>query len=193
MSTDIVLVEERVLEAFRKKLFHILENPAAEICATPVITSKSAQRIRELVEDAKSKGATVTEVPTTMIRSRVYSPEDIIPATVIENLDSSMSLYSQEAFGPLVGIIPVSSQAEAAQIISKCTFGLSAAIFSTNHFACLNMVKRLQVGAVHINAATVHDESTLPHGGHGDSGWGRFGATWGLEEFLQTKTIILNK
>lgn len=43
--------------------------------------------------------------------------------------------------------------------------------------------------AVHINGATVHDEVALPHGGVKNSGYGRFGGTWGLEEFMTTKTI----
>ena len=51
----------------------------------------------------------------------------------------------------------------------------------------------MKVGAVHINGATVHDAPNLPHGGHGDSGFGRFGAHWGLLEFVQTKTIIINE
>jgi acyl-CoA reductase-like NAD-dependent aldehyde dehydrogenase len=50
----------------------------------------------------------------------------------------------------------------------------------------------LDTGAVHVNSSTVHDEVSLPHGGRKDSGWGRFGATFGFDEFLQTKTVILH-
>jgi acyl-CoA reductase-like NAD-dependent aldehyde dehydrogenase len=154
------------------------------------MTSRSNFRIRQLLEDAKGKGAKLTEFPG--LRSTAYSADTIIPATIIEDLNDSMSFYHQEAFGPLVGFQPIASTTDAAQIINQCSFGLSASIFTKNHFAALKLAKCLRVGAIHVNGATVHDESTLPHGGHGDSGWGRFGAGWGLQEFAQTKTVILN-
>jgi acyl-CoA reductase-like NAD-dependent aldehyde dehydrogenase len=192
MSTDIVLIERSILEDFRRKVFGILEEPASHLSITPVISDKSSKRIRQILEDAKSKGAKLTEFPAVTSKAKSFAVEDIVPATIIEGLDHSMSFYSQEAFGPLLGIFPVASPAEAAQIINKCTLGLSASIFTRNHFAALKLSRQLQVGAIHVNGATVHDESTLPHGGHGDSGWGRFGANWGLGEFVQTKTVILN-
>jgi acyl-CoA reductase-like NAD-dependent aldehyde dehydrogenase len=53
--------------------------------------------------------------------------------------------------------------------------------------------KKMKISATHINGSTVHDESTLSHGGHGDSGWGRFGGDWGLLEFVHTRTVMMNK
>ncbi|TVY15504.1 Salicylaldehyde dehydrogenase [Lachnellula arida] len=191
---DLVLVANSVMDAFREKLLSIFQGSAFDITISPVRMAKSAARIRGLVTDAESKGARVTELTTkSATLEHTVNQQDIIPATIIENMDTSMSFYSEEAFGPLLGIIPFSSQAEATQVIQGCPFGLSAAIFTRNHFSGLQMAKTLRVGAVHMNGATVHDESTLPHGGHGDSGWGRFGAGWGLEEFTHTKTVIMNE
>lgn len=51
--------------------------------------------------------------------------------------------------------------------------------------------RQLDVGAVHINGGTVHDEPNFPHGGAASSGYGRFGGSWGMREFTRTKTIML--
>ncbi|KAH8588840.1 putative aldehyde dehydrogenase [Bisporella sp. PMI_857] len=157
---------------------------------TPVITSKSDARIRALIDDAKSKGATITTNHSGVSKA---SGLEFIPATIIENLSPSMDFFGQESFGPLLGILPVSSNADAVRTINECPFGLSVAIFSQRHLEAMHLSKKLHVGAVHINGATVHDEATLPHGGYGDSGWGRFGGTWGLKEFVHTKTIMINE
>lgn len=84
------------------------------------------------------------------------------------------------------------AEEQAVKIVNDSLYGLSGAIFSRNHMNALSLAKKIHTGAIHINSATVHDEPTLPHGGRKDSGWGRFGGHWGLEEFLQTKTIILH-
>lgn len=77
-------------------------------------------------------------------------------------------------------------------LTKQATYGLSAAIFTTSHFRALKLAGEMRVGAVHVNSMTVHDEPTLPHGGVGESGFGRFGAKWGIEEFLETRTVVLN-
>ncbi|KFY96806.1 hypothetical protein V500_02288 [Pseudogymnoascus sp. VKM F-4518 (FW-2643)] len=112
------------------------------------------------------------------------------PATIIEGLTPDMHYI--ESFGPIYGIVVVDSELEALQMVKSSAYGLSAAIFTQNRFNALNISREIRAAA-HVNSLTVHDEPTLPHGGHGDSGWGRFGARWGLDEFLHERTVILNK
>lgn len=115
--------------------------------------------------------------------------------TVVEGVTPDMDIYSHESFGPLISLIPIETtdEAVAVAIVNECRYGLSAAVHSKDDYRALSLAKELQVGAVHINGATVHDESTLLHGGYRDSGWGRFGAGWGLAELVQTKTMVMNK
>jgi acyl-CoA reductase-like NAD-dependent aldehyde dehydrogenase len=199
MSTDTVLVMESILSAFRDVLLSLLQDPATKgTFISSVVTPKSAARIEALLSDAGSKGAklyTASEIPTKLLVNGDTSQEYIarISPTIIENMTPNMDLYTQESFGPLLSLTRIQSENEAVKIMNECRYGLSAAIFTKDHYKAIFMAKRLRVGAIHVNGATVHDESTLPHGGHGDSGWGRFGATWGLAEFVQTKTVILNR
>jgi acyl-CoA reductase-like NAD-dependent aldehyde dehydrogenase len=200
MSTDTVLVASSVYSAFRETVLSILQNPVSSPSITRMITTKSAERIRDMISDAITKGATLhtsTKCGASLGAhnklDREFGVGAEVPAIIVEGLRPDMIIYTEESFGPLLSIMPMQSPDEAVGIINSCRYGLSAAIHTQDHYKALFMAKELKVGAIHINGATVHDESTLPHGGYGDSGWGRFGAGWGLAEFVQTKTVVINK
>lgn len=111
---------------------------------------------------------------------------------LVEDLNTNMDLFFTESFGPVLGLKVVETVSEAIKVARLSEYGLSAAIWTKSHHLALTLAQQLNVGAVHVNGMTVHDEATLPHGGRGDSGYGRFGGAWGLQEFLQTQTVVLN-
>ncbi|KAJ4362946.1 hypothetical protein N0V83_010063 [Neocucurbitaria cava] len=180
MSTDVVLVARSVEQQFRNLVRTKLSQGAQQV--TEVINAKSQLRITELVKNAMENGAEKTTVKS--------GSRDL--PVMIENITPTMDFWTQEAFGPLLGLRAFDSEGEAVKIVNDCQYGLSGAIFSRNHMRALKLAKMLNTGAVHINSGTVHDEPCLPHGGRKESGWGRFGAYWAFEEFLQTKTVILH-
>ncbi|CAN9304979.1 unnamed protein product [Alternaria alternata] len=180
MSTDIVLVARSVEERFRELLHQKLPNGAQQV--TTLINDKSASKIDTLVANAKDGGAATRTVE---------SASDASP-TIIDGIISTMDFWSQESFGPLLGLRAFDDEKEAVSLANESPYGLSGAIFSRNHMRALKLAKTLHTGAVHVNSSTVHDEVSLPHGGRKDSGWGRFGSTFGFDEFLQTKTVILH-
>ncbi|KAI5241799.1 salicylaldehyde dehydrogenase [Aureobasidium subglaciale] len=185
MSTDTVLVVESVASDLKAKLAENLSVVLPDV--SHVITDTSRVRLKRLLSDAQSKGGQPLGAP------QIESEERSFPPTIIDAITSNMDFGHLEAFGPLLGIRVVGNEQEALQIMAESTYGLSASIFSRNHFQALQLARQMKVGAVHINGATVHDAPNLPHGGVGDSGFGRFGAHWGLIEFVQTKTIIINE
>ncbi|QMW26550.1 hypothetical protein G4B84_001795, partial [Aspergillus flavus NRRL3357] len=186
MSTDKVLVTTAVAPALEAKILAILRS----INTTSVLISPSAKaKVESLVSDARDKGAQIHTSPTTVnhVSNRNYPP------TVVTGLTPEMKLFEIETFGPVVGIVVVETVEQMTAIIQAANYGLSSSIISRNHYRALKLAGAIQAGAVHINSMTVHDEPTLPHGGYGDSGWGRFGARWGLEEFVQTKVVTLHQ
>ncbi|KAJ5406406.1 Aldehyde dehydrogenase N-terminal [Penicillium sp. CMV-2018d] len=74
----------------------------------------------------------------------------------------------------------------------QATYGLSVSIISSNHCHALKLSGSIKAGDIHVNSMTLHDEPTLPHGGYGESGWGRSGSQWGIKEFMQAKTVTLH-
>lgn len=199
MSTDTVLIASSIFAEFRQALLSIVQNANNAPEIRPLITTKAASRVRSLVIDAASKGAVIHTIsgsyttPSTKTLERMLGSGATVPITIIEGLDRSMDIFTQESFGPLLSVVSVGSADEAVEIVNQCRYGLSSAIHTKNHYPALLLAKKMKVSATHINGCTVHDESTLPHGGHGDSGWGRFGGHWGMQEFVHTKTVIINK
>ncbi|KAK6813790.1 hypothetical protein RU639_010223 [Aspergillus parasiticus] len=187
MSTDKVLVTTAVAPALEAKILAILRS----INTTSVLISPSAKaKVESLVSDARDKGAQIHTSPTTVnhdVSDRSFPP------TVVTGLTPEMKLFEIETFGPVVGIVLVETEEKMTAIMQAANYGLSSSIISRNHYRALKLAGAIQAGAVHINSMTVHDEPTLPHGGYGDSGWGRFGARWGLEEFVQTKVVTLHQ
>lgn len=184
MSTDTVLVCESIAGEFKATLSKLL--PRFSTSISHVITEQSRNRIKGLLSDVEQKGGSV-------LQGSSESQQTSIPATIIEKVIPDMQFSHSESFGPLLGFRTVRDANEALEIMAESSYGLSAAIFSQNHFKALQIARRMKIGAVHINGSTVHDAPNLPHGGYGDSGFGRFGAHWGLMEFVQTKTIIINR
>ncbi|KAE8415987.1 Aldehyde/histidinol dehydrogenase [Aspergillus pseudocaelatus] len=187
MSTDKVLVTIAVAPALEAKILAILRN----INTTSVLISPSAKaKVEMLVSDACKKGAQIHTSHTTVnheVSDRSFPP------TVVTGLTPEMDLFEIESFGPVVGIVAVETEEQMTAIMQAANYGLSSSIISRNHYRALKLAGAIKAGAVHINSMTVHDEPTLPHGGYGDSGWGRFGARWGLEEFVQTKVVTLHQ
>ncbi|KAH1387515.1 hypothetical protein KXW89_004130 [Aspergillus fumigatus] len=172
MSTDLVLVTTAVASALEDKILAILQ----DINTPSVLISPAAKsKVEMLVSDAHDRGAQIHAHPM----GHDASPRSF-PPTVVTGLTPEMKLYEIESFGPVVGIMAVEREEQFMAIIEAAKYGLSSSIFSRNHYRSLDLAGTIKAGAVHINSMTVHDEPTLPHGGYGDSGWGRFGARWGV-------------
>ena len=186
MSTDLVLVDESVMDNFRIEITKNLANRSG--MKFRLMGSKSPSRIRTLISDATAKGSSIQF--SSDLDAETDSP--LIPITVFDSVNASMAYFRQESFGPCIGIVSIADETDAVRIVNESGYGLSASIWTRDHYRALNLARKLLVGAVHINSLTVHDEPTLPHGGTGLSGFGRFGAEWGLEEFCETQTVILN-
>jgi len=112
----------------------------------------------------------------------------VIP-TVIGGLSNDMNLWTEEAFGPLVGYRLFSDEDEAVKLANSPGYGLSASVFTRDLRKAFALAKKLESGQVHINSMTVNGAEGVPFGGVKNSGWGRFNAKEGMEEFLATKTV----
>ena len=113
--------------------------------------------------------------------------------TVLLGVNSGMRVYGEESFGPLASIVVVDGAEEAVTVANDTEYGLSAAIFSENVPAALELAQRIRSGICHINDTTVQDEPQMPFGGVKDSGWGRFGGRAALDEFTELRWISIQE
>lgn len=149
----------------------------------PLATASGLRDVKELVDDAKAKGARVLcggEAP----EGSGY----FYPATVIDQITPDMRLTMEETFGPVASVYKVSSREEAVKIANQTTFGLSSAVWTTDVEEEAYFVRELEAGAVFVNGMTI-SYPELPFGGIKDSGFGRELSDAGIKEFCNLKTV----
>jgi acyl-CoA reductase-like NAD-dependent aldehyde dehydrogenase len=189
MSTERILVERAVADELAGKLAARASalpvgDPREEGTAIgPLINSDAVRRVTELVEDAVARGAEAL--------SGGAPDGPCFPPTVLKEVTPDMRVYAEESFGPLLTVIPVDGPDEAVRIANDTEYGLSAAVFSRDVPAALELAQRIESGICHVNDTTVHDEPQMPFGGVKGSGWGRFGGRAALEEFTELRWITV--
>ena len=112
-------------------------------------------------------------------------------ATVIDGVNSSMRIYAEELFGPVVCVVRVNGADEAVRVANDTEYGLSAAVFGRDIARAFEIAKRIDSGICHVNGPTVHDEAQMPFGGVKASGYGRFGGKAGIAEFTELRWITI--
>jgi Aldehyde dehydrogenase family len=123
----------------------------------PLINAAAMERVTGLVKDAVDKGATTL--------SGGQADGACYPPTVITGVTPDMRVYGEESFGPLVSVIEVDGVDEAVSAANDTEYGLSAAVWSENVPAALELAQRIESGICHINDTTVQDEPQMPFGG----------------------------
>jgi acyl-CoA reductase-like NAD-dependent aldehyde dehydrogenase len=151
----------------------------------PVVSDSARERVMELIEDARAKGAEVL--------SGGDADGNLITPTVLAGVTPEMRIYGEESFGPVVTIVTVDGNDEAVRVANDTEYGLSAAVFSEDVDAAMQIARQIESGICHINSSTVHDEPQMPFGGVKSSGWGRFGGRAALEEFTELRWMTVQQ
>ncbi|KAI0410377.1 Aldehyde/histidinol dehydrogenase [Xylaria grammica] len=183
MSTERIIVHKKVSEIFQGKLRDAVLKMWPD--ALVHINSQAVERNKKLAQDAASKGASILYGDINAQESSNTRLRPILIAQVTPEMD----IYKQESFGTTVSLLEVDSEEEALRIANDTEYGLSSAVFTEDLRIGLRFAKNIETGAVHINSMSPHDEAALPHGGAKASGYGRFNASAGLDEYLRTKTV----
>jgi vanillin dehydrogenase len=189
MSTERIVIDRTVADEFAHKLaqragsLKVGDPREQDTQIGPLVNADAVERVTWHVEDAVARGAKI--ITGGRAHGLYFEP------TVVTNVSPEMRVYSEEAFGPIVAIVPVDGVDEAVRVANDTEYGLSAAVFSRDVDAALSVAARLNTGMCHINDATVNDEPPMPFGGVKDSGWGRFGGDAALEEFTELRWITI--
>ncbi len=111
--------------------------------------------------------------------------------TVIADVKPGMPAFRDELFGPVAAVIKADNPEHALKLANDTAYGLSSAVLTNDLQLALKFAYELEAGMVHINGPTVHDEATVPFGGVKDSGSGREGGHWSMNELTETKWITI--
>ncbi|MGF6805147.1 succinate-semialdehyde dehydrogenase/glutarate-semialdehyde dehydrogenase [Paraburkholderia sp. Clong3] len=185
-----VFVQRGVYERFSAllcaKVAELRVGPASDPASQigPMINERAVDKIARHVEDALENGALVL---TGGRRLTELGPHYYAP-TVLGNATSSMVLCGEETFGPVVPLFPFDSEQEAVQAANDTPFGLASYFYSENMRRIERVSRALEAGIVGINEGALASEAA-PFGGVKESGYGREGSKYGLDDYLSIKYL----
>jgi acyl-CoA reductase-like NAD-dependent aldehyde dehydrogenase len=149
------------------------------------LTPVTGLKIAEVFNDAVNKGAKLLCGKTH--KDQYYWP------TVLSGITPDMKIFYEESFGPVTSIIKVKSAEEALEIANNTDYGLSAGVITNDMQKALDLAFGLESGMVHLNDCTVADEPHVPFGGVKNSGFGREGGRFSMEEMTEVKWITMQR
>ncbi|MFC2107250.1 aldehyde dehydrogenase family protein [Bacteroidota bacterium] len=191
IHTQRIYVQENVFIEFVKKFIPGAENlrsgdpidPETDISV--MIDEANAIRVKEWVKEAVESGA---EILSGGARNAAY-----FEPTVITNTDSTMKVCALEIFGPVVILEKYKDFDQAIEKINESKYGLQAGVF-TNNIKEMNLAfNNLEVGGVIINDTPTFRVDHMPYGGMKDSGLGREGVKYAIQDMMEARILVKNK
>ncbi|HGY56375.1 MAG TPA: aldehyde dehydrogenase family protein [Caldithrix abyssi] len=150
----------------------------------PMISEQEAKRVESWVQEAEKQGA--------KILTGGKRQGSVLKPTVLTDVTPDMQIMCLEVFGPVVSIIPFKTFDEAVGMINDSIYGLQAGVFTQNFRNAMQAVKKIDVGGVMINDVPTYRVDQMPYGGVKESGLGREGARFAIEEMTNIRMVMMH-
>ncbi|RVW01754.1 aldehyde dehydrogenase [Rhodococcus spongiicola] len=160
------------------------DDPAAQL--GPIITEKQRDKVLGYIEKGKEEGARLVVgggIPAGLEKGWFVEP------TIFADVDNSMTIAREEIFGPVLSVIPYDTVDDAIKIANDSDYGLAGSVFTTDIDKGIEIAKKIRTGTYAINWYAV--DPTSPFGGYKKSGIGREFGPEGLEEYCETKSVLM--
>lgn len=153
----------------------------------PLVSAVQRDRVRGFIQTGIDEGAT-------LVMGGASVPEGLdigfyVQPTIFSGVTREMTIFTEEIFGPVLSIIAYDSEEEAIEIANDTVYGLAAGVWGNDVEHAKKVARRLQAGQVEVNGGSFN--IAAPFGGYKQSGLGREGGTFGLEEFCEVKAMQL--
>ena len=186
-----ILVQDGVYDAFAKKLAEKVKaltvgrGTDAGVIIGPLIDENAVAKVREHIDDAVAKGAKVAVGGKAHKLGGLY-----FEPTVLTNVDTSMKVTREETFGPVAPLFRFKTEEEAIAMANDTEFGLAAYFYARDLGRVWRVGEGLESGIVGVNTGIISNE-VAPFGGVKQSGIGREGSKYGIEEYLEIKYLCI--
>ena len=190
MGVKRIIVESEIIDEFTQKLVKDtaklnVGNPMSKNTDIgPLINHNAVEYVDEVVQDAVGMGASI-EIGG-KVKDNFYWP------TVLSDVKENMKIVSNETFGPIAPIIEAKDIDEAIQIANNSKYGLNAGVFTENIGNALKCLNSIESGSVFVNKASTFRTDNMPFGGFKNSGMGKEGIKYAVEDMCKTKLIGFN-
>jgi acyl-CoA reductase-like NAD-dependent aldehyde dehydrogenase len=186
-----IIVHDAIYETFRERLLNrtktlIAGNPHdRDTFIGPMIDAREATRLDQWIQEALQSGASL------LCGGNRHGA--MLEATLLENVPRTTSLYREEAFGPVAILSRFDSFGEALSEVNDSKFGLQAGVFTRDFFKVLAAWDRLEVGGVVVNDVPSYRVDNMPYGGVKDSGLGREGIRFAMEDMTEIRNLVIRR
>ena len=189
-STQRLLVHRSIEPEFRRRLTAAAaalvvgdpRDPRTDV--GPMISEREASRAEAWVREAVAAGATLVHGGT--------RDGAILHPTILAGVSASMRVSCEEIFAPVVSVIPYDTFDDAIAQANATPYGLAAGIFTRDVTRAMHAARRLSVGLLHVNDASSSRVDLMPFGGVKQSGQGREGPKYAMQEMTEERLITLN-
>ncbi|MGV8124617.1 MAG: aldehyde dehydrogenase family protein [Candidatus Xenobiia bacterium LiM19] len=190
ISVQRIFVHEKVYRDFINKLVEAAQSlicgdpEKEETKVGPLITEHDVERILKWVDEARKDGAT--------LKNGNVRSGNIIEPTILTNVKSEMKVCCNEIFGPVVTVSPFALWEDAVRAVNDSKFGLQAGVFTRNLERAFYAFQNLEVGGVIVGDVPTFRADNMPYGGVKNSGQGREGVRYTMEEMTELKLMAFN-
>jgi acyl-CoA reductase-like NAD-dependent aldehyde dehydrogenase len=150
----------------------------------PMVREADAVRVGQWIDEAVAGGARV--VTGGERQGAVYSP------TLVADVDPRMRISCDELFGPAVAVTPAENIEQAIALANDTNYGLSAAIFTQSLDSAMRFAREVDSGNIHVNWGPAWRADLMPYGGLKDSGFGKEGPKYAVEEMTELKAVVIH-
>ena len=189
MSARRIIVEQPIAEAFIAGLAEKVAGSASAIHAST--RPSSARSSTPPLSRPSAGGSTRPSRAGAKVLAGGSAEGACYRATLLTDVPRDSEFAQLETFGPVASIEVVADADEAVAAANATSYGLSSGVITTDPDKGLAIASRLEAGIVHVNDQPVHDEPQMPFGGVKDSGWGRFGGTFAMDEFTELQWVTV--
>jgi len=185
-------VADRFIPAFTDAVKRLRVAPGFEEGAQigPLINEETRRKVQALVENALRRGA-VAATGGHPLTDGAYGRGFFYAPTVLLNVSDDMPVCREEIFGPVAPVLTFETEAEVIRRSNATTFGLASYFYSRDMARVVRVAEQLEYGLVGINDAAGYTHE-IPFGGFKESGLGREGGHQGIEEYTETKSVVVN-
>lgn len=181
-------IHDKFVAAFAEKIraFKVGGGFAEGVTHGPLIHDRAISKVDKHVRDAEEKGAKIVVGGQKMpeLGDNFFQP------TLLSGVTTEMAVASEETFGPVAAIFKFDTEAEVVKIANSAEVGLAGYFFSQDIQRIYRIAEALEVGMVGVNTGLISDPAA-PFGGVKESGFGREGSKYGIDEYVVTKMVTL--
>jgi succinate-semialdehyde dehydrogenase/glutarate-semialdehyde dehydrogenase len=193
VSANRFLIHQGILDEFKvcliakTKELHLADgfDPSSQI--GPLINFAAIDKMQRLVERALAEGGTLL-----LGGKQAKLPGYFFEPTILENITPDMDLFQQEIFGPIVSITTFENESQAVELANQSELGLCGYLYTSDQQRIVSIASKLQLGMLGINEARLSNPAA-PFGGIKQSGMGREGGHYGIEEYLDYQYVCQTK